>query len=179
MNNNMPTPRELLEKQWVKKDGSIDTGMVEFCLKGSNFVDMGGYYIDFGMKPTIDSTIYYADQNPGTFEMAEDPGTSWETFRAYNMKNSPQDQIERIEGGARQATIMNNYHTDRTSGMIKMWSTFHTNHLRPTERLATEKELAIILEQLKAEQAKYEKRLAAYYKRYSHKIRTSSYWADR
>lgn len=174
---NKITIKEAVSRKWK------DAKMVDWCLKNTVYIDMGEYYLDLMSKPKIDSTIHYADQIPGTYEMAEDPGTSWEVFKNYNTRlNSPARDLEYIENGY-EVLIMNQYRADKPdpmNGLLKAWSTKRWNEdLQDGQRLATAEELEIITKALKTEAENYEKRLRTYYKRYKNKINTNSYWADR
>lgn len=166
--------KELLKKQWG------DEGMVNYCLKSSTFLDMNGYFLDLLSKPSISKTIYYADTDHSTGKMAKDPGSSFEVFFNRNIRlNSPQRSIKEIEDGA-DITILNQYRDDKTNGELKSWQTKGRHEeVKDYNRMATPEEGKMILEGLKIELAKYEKRLKTYYKRYGHKVTTSSYWADR
>lgn len=175
------TLRELLELVWTRKNGQVDQKMVEFCLKDSNYIDMGNYFLDIGRsKPTIDKTIYYADQDRSTGEMAKDPGTSFETFKRYNKKNSPQSDIDAINESSVTVVIRPQYYGDKTGGILCTWGIKkYFDKLGEKDREATPAEKQIIIEAIKVAAENYDKRLSAYYKKYSSKIRTSSYWADR
>jgi len=166
--------QHLLAKQWS------DQKMVDHCIKNSVYLDMGEYYLDLLSKPTITKTIYYADQDYATGKMAKDPGTSWEVFKNHNMRmNSPQKWIENLEKNHQVIVITIQYHVDKTGGRLKGWTTKRSYEVAPEDKEATEKETKIIIEGLKQEVIKYDKRLKTYFKRYSDKIRTSSYWAER
>lgn len=175
------TIKELLQKVWIKRNGEIDESMVSYCLKNTTYLNMGSYHLSLADKPSMDKTIYYADTDYGTGKMAKDPGTSFEVFRSHNIRmNSPKDRIEKIEENSEQITIHTKYNQRDTQNKIKGWTTKRwSEELRNNGRIATEEERQVILEGLKIELAKYEKRLATYFKRYGKHITTSSYWAER
>ena len=174
----MKTLKEILESRWTRQNGEIDQHMVDYCLKSSTYLEINGYYLDLLHKPSINSTIYYADQEYGTHKMAKDPGTGWNVFHNYNIRlNSPKHWIETIESGEQEVTIHDQY---ENSEGLKGWTTKRwSEEPRNNGRVATEEEKQVILEGLKIELEKYEKRLKTYFKRYSSKISTSSYWAER
>lgn len=168
------TLKQAIETQWKN-----DPAMVNHCLKNTVYLEMDGYFLSVANKPIIDSTIYYADQDYNTGEMAKDPGNSKEVFKRYNIRlNSPIRNIEYMDK-CEDVVISPNYYNDRT-GLLKSWSTKRSYEpLAEGSRLATEQEKKMIYEALQEEGKKYEARLETYYKRYGNKIRTNSYWADR
>ena len=174
----MKTLLQAISERWTRKNGEVDHKMVEFCMKHSRYLTFDNFYLDLLGKPSIDSTIYYADTDYITGGMAKDPGTSFQTFFNHNIRlNSPKHWIETIEKNEQEITIHNNYDN---SDIIKGWTTKRFSETpRANGRIATDQEKEAILEGLKEELAKYEKRLKTYFKRYSNKINTSSYWAER
>lgn len=171
----MKSVEELLTLQW-----NGDQKMVAYLLKGATYLNMGSYYLDVGGRPTISRTIYYADTDYATGEMADDPGTSYNVFKNHNMRlHSNQRWIEELEEGRVEVVITQQYHQDKTGGCLKGWTTKRSYELQANDVVATPEERAKILQTLKEQDRLYEKRLETYYKRYGHKVRTSSYWADR
>jgi len=176
----MKTVKELLSQQWIKRNGEVDQGMVDHCLKSSIYADMGTYYLDICSKPRIDSTLYYADIDYSTGEMAKDIGKEFHTFKNYNMRmNSNRKWLEKLVEDNYEVVIFTQYTNDKTDGLIKHWSNRRSYEALETDQKATQEEKEKIIQVLKEQDKKYEKRLAAYYKRYADKISTSSYWADR
>jgi len=165
---NKPSVEDILKKVWGNR-----TDMVNYCLK-SSFVDMGEYYLDFGDKPVISNKIYYSDQKPGSYEMADDPGTSWEVFKKYNLDLNL-NSIDYSRGKNLCITTADN----KTDGLVKYWSQKYTAEMRNGDRLATEEEKKIIEKYAEEKKEEYILRLERYYKRYQNKITTVSYWADR
>lgn len=166
----------LLRTQWVKRDGSPDESMVKYCLKSSTYLDTGKYYLNIGDKPSIDSDIWYDDET-------EKPEINFDTFRNYNMRHNAPDNLDEMAASGRvHVWIYTNYSTDRTGGKLKGWTTTHRGeeprHLGDY-RQATPAEVEAIRKGLAEMTAAYEKRLASYWKRYSSKVSTRGYWANR
>jgi hypothetical protein len=174
---------DTLALQWTKRDGTPDEKMIDHCIKNIIWVDMGDYYLEAMNKPGIDSTIYYADEDYTTGEMAEDPGTDWQVFKRYNLRHhSPENDLKFINEDRQEVVIYTKYCQDKTGGTLKGWTTKRGyEELIETDkkRLATPEEVKAIVETLEEQTRLYEKRLENYYKRYGKKVRTSSYWANR
>lgn len=165
----------LLRTQWVKRDGSPDESMVKYCLKSANYIDTGAYYLNVGDKPSIDSTMWYDDETAS-------PEENFETFRAYNMRGKRFDLDELIANGRSNIWVYTNYTRDRSGGKLKGWTTTHWDeeprHLGEYHR-ATDDDIMAIRQGLSEMKSAYEKRLATYWKRYSHKVHAAGYWANR
>lgn len=168
--------QSLLEKQWVKRDGTPDPKMVEYCLKSSTYIDIGPYYINIGDKPSIDSTMWYDDETEGP------DSSKFEAFRAYNMRGKRFDLDELAADGRSNVWIYTNYTTDRTEGKLKGWLVTrigeeprHVGDYQP----ASDDDIMAIKQGLAEMKAAYEKRLTTYWKRYSNKVHAAGYWANR
>jgi len=166
----------LLRTQWVKRDGTPDESMVKYCLKSNTYIDIGPYYINIGVKPSIDSTMWYDDETEGP------DASKFEAFRAYNMRGKRFDLDELAANGRSNVWVYTNYTNDRTGGKLKGWSTTHWDeeprHLGDYHK-ATDDDIMAIKQGLAEMKAAYEKRLATYWKRYSNKVHAAGYWANR
>ena len=164
----------LLRKQWVKRDGSADESMVKYCLTSSHYIDTGKYYLNVGDKPGIESQMWYDDETEGP------DASKFEAFRAYNLRGKRLDFEEATEN--RQIWVYVNYTHDRTGGKLMGWTTSRHGeepHHLGAYHLATDDDIMAIKQGLAAIRAAYEKRLKTYWKRYSHKVHASGYWANR
>jgi hypothetical protein len=168
--------QSLLEKQWVKRDGSPDPKMVEYCLKSANYIDVGPYYLNIGDKPSIDSTMWYDDETDGP------DASKFEAFRSYNMRGKRLTFEESTDHGRSEVYIYTNYTTDRTGGKLKGWLTARIGeeprHVGDFHK-ATEDDIMAIKQGLAEMKEAYEKRLKTYWKRYSNKVHAAGYWANR
>lgn len=169
----------LLQKQWVKRDGTPDTKMADYCLKSSKYIDTGNYYLDIGnSKPTIDSQMWYDDETDGP------DASQFEAFRAYNLRsNNPRRSLEKLaDSGQSVVWIYTKYTRDHTEGKIKGWLAARVGeeprHVGECHQ-ATDDDIMAIKQGLAEIAADYEKRLATYWKRYSSKVHASGYWANR
>lgn len=167
----------LLRKQWVKRNGDVDESMVKYCLKSSLYIDTGEYYLHIGdSKPSIDSTMWYDDETEGP------DSSKFDAFRNYNMRGKRFSLDELAENGRSEVWIFTNYTRDMTGGKIKSWLVTHVGedprHVGECRR-ATADDIMAIKQGLCQIKANYEKRLANYWKRYSDKVTSAGYWANR
>lgn len=165
--------KQLLSKQWIRRDGSVDHGMVEHCLKSNNYVQVGDIYIYVGSKPTIDSEIWFDD------ETSRPDDNDFETFKEYNMRRNKHLSLdETLSNGFDTIWIYSKWNADRTAGRLAGWvPTRHGEEPRHVGevRRATPEEVEAIRQKLDEMRASYEKRLATYWKRYSHKVVARGY----
>lgn len=163
---------ELLETQWAG-----DQSMVKYCLTSANYINMGEYYLNIGDRPNIDSTIYYDD------ETARPDSKDFEIFRRYNIRHNGHRSIEEYtQNGRKKIFIYTNSSRDRTQGRLKAWTmknAYDNIDYLGDAREASEEEIEQIKQALMILNKAYEKRLEAYWKRYSNKIRTHGYFANR
>lgn len=173
------TLQELLEQIWIKRNGEIDQKMIDYCIKSGNHIDMGDYWLNIGKnKPTIDKTLYFADTDYSTGEYITAPKNTWELFKSYNMRmNSNEKWLEELE----KSDILLRPQYKKTGSSIMSWTNADNwrFELVEGERIATSEEKEIIIKALKESDKKYLTRLERYYKRYSDKVWTQTYWADR
>ena len=167
----------LLRKQWTKRDGSPDESMVRHCLKSAKYIDLGNYYLDIGEnKPTIDSDLWYDDETEGP------DASKFQVFYNYNMQHKRFDLDKLAADGRDKVWIYTKYTRDQTEGKLKGWTVTRW-HEEPRHlgeyREATADDIAAIKQGLAEIRADYEKRLATYWKRYSHKVMARGYWANR
>lgn len=173
----MSNLKELYSKQWIRKDGTPDQGMVDYCIKHSKYVDMGDYFLNVGdSKPTIESTMWYDDTTKG-------PDENFENFRAYNLRQNAHTFEDMTSNGRTQIWTYVNYYGDKTEGKLRGWSTTRVGEeprFNDTQYwAATPEEIEAIKKGLDEIRADYEKRLETYWKRYSNKVSARGYWADR
>lgn len=161
--------KELLQEEWTKKDGTIDIKMVDYCMKSAKYICINNdTFVDIGKdKPTIKSTIWYDDTT-------EDPGTALDTFIFENRYNIPQE----LEMTKRCETLkLSAKYNNRTN--VKLCNLTYCSEDSDRQRDVTQTELDLINKTIRELQEDYKKRLIAYYKKYSHKICSCGYWADR
>jgi hypothetical protein len=168
----------LLAKNWVKRDGSVDQRMVDYCLKSSKYIDIGEYYLNIGnSKPGIDSTMWYDDETEGPDD------SKFSAFRAYNLRGgNARTYDELVADGRTEFWVFINSYRDMTGGKIKAWTVTRPgdepNHVG-NFRKATDDDIMAIKQGLAEIRADYEKRLERYWKRYSNKVHAAGYWANR
>lgn len=168
----------LLHTQWIKRDGTPDEKMADYCLKSSKYIDLGDYYLNIGnSKPGIDSTMWYDDTTKGP------DSSKFEAFRAYNLRgNNAQTFDEVVNSGRTEFWVYTNYTVDRTNDKLRGWTASRPGdeprHVG-SYRKATADDIVAIKQGLAEIRADYEKRLKTYWKRYSNKVHAAGYWADR
>lgn len=166
-----------LSKEWRKSNGAIDEKMVDYCLKSTTYVKIKPFYIDIGQKETISKDLWYSDENEQG-EHINAPDKNKALFIAYNLRlNSDQNIIEGLESNSLRLSIIN----DNDNTDLKRLSTLLYNEMpnKPLERIATKEESEIILNAMREKLEQYKIRLERYYKRYSDKVMTRTYWASR
>lgn len=157
----MASLEELLSVQW-----NGDRKMVEHCLKHCLYIQLGDTFIRVGdRKPSIDRDLWYDDETDG-------PAETFENFKAYNMRTNAPRLIDESHGRELYVTV--NYNGDRTNGKLLALTTYDVDN-----RLATDEEIALANNALSEARADYEKRLAAYWKRYSSKVHARGYYVNR
>jgi hypothetical protein len=155
--------RELLVKVWNIK-GIASTKMVEHCLRSSKYIRLGDLFVDCAdLKPSIDSKIYYDDETP-------EPNITYSTFYNYNIRKAPKPLELRNQWG--KLVLRTQYFTGDVTNLT-------TYDYEEEGREVTKEELKLINEARKEVYDNYVKRLETYYKKYSNKIRTCGYWANR
>ena len=167
----------LIRQQWVKRDGTPDESMVKYCLKEGKYIDLGDYYLRVGdAKPNIEKTMWYDDETEGP------DASRFEAFREYNMRGKRLSLEDAMDYGRSEVWIFTQYTHDRTGGKLKSWLTARIGE-EPTHvgeyRKATEDDIKAIKQGLAEIKADYEKRLKTYWKKYSAKVRSAGYWANR
>lgn len=169
---------QLLSKQWVKRDGTVDQRMVDYCLKEHKYIDLGEYYLEISQsKPRIESQMWYDDETEGP------DASKFTAFRNYNLKGGKAPTFDEIvESGRSEIWVYDHYTVDRTNGKIKGWTASRVGdepHHVGSYRKATEDDIMAIKQGLAEVRMDYETRLQRYWKRYSNKVHASGYWADR
>jgi hypothetical protein len=166
--------QELLSQQWVKRDGSIDHKMVDYCMKDNIYIQVGDTFINVGdKKPRIESQMWYDDETDGP------DASKFEAFRNYNVRSGLQPMLE--DDGIRQVWLTTNWYGDKTEGKMLSMTIKRVDDLPRSGELrrATPQEIALANEARKQANADYELRLQRYWKRYSNKVHASGYWANR
>jgi hypothetical protein len=172
------TLRELLEKVWTR-DSGIDQRMVEHCLKSSNYIDMGEFYLDLGQsKPTITKDLYFADTDYSTGEYRSAPDNTWKLFKSYNMRmNSNQKWLDELKD---HDIIFKTQYSRHIGGELMTWANDNYNYRKDEGDItATPEQKEIVINALIESDKKYLTRLERYYKRYADKVWTHTYWAER
>lgn len=169
--------RAELAKKWKKRDGSTDEKMVDYCLKSSNYIKLGDYWVNCGdKKPRIQSDLWYDDETEGPDD------TRYEAFKEYNMRSNKQPMLsEQSEfGGVREVWLAKNYYGDEGNRLLAVIVKRADDLPRAGElRKATADEIEAINKARAEVNADYEKRLERYWKRYNSKVMARGYWANR
>lgn len=138
----------------------------EYHIKEYTFIMLGNRLVNIGKrKPGIERSIYYDDETPR-------PNINYEFFEYYNMKTAFGMYIKKDLIDEDLALIKN----------YKYWFnvTRYTYYNRtPDMIILTKDEKKQILAANKILVKDYEKRLKTYFKKYSDKIYTHGYWANR
>lgn len=152
-----------------------------FFNKAWHYMTDDGYIISFE-RPRIESCMYYDDET-------EAPSTRFESFKHYNMfynfNNSVDRWMEKEHDLRTKGCTYGNHarmHLLVTNGSFTSIATVNNyyNEINPFKvRNLTDEEIQEIIEINNAMKTDYEKRLKTYYKKYSHKITTYGYWANR
>jgi hypothetical protein len=160
----MQTLQELLERQWVKRDGTPDHKMVSYLLKEGTYIQSGDTFIYVGdKKPTIEKTMWHDDTQAG-------PAANFSNFYDYNMR------FKRFKLNDNQHFVATQYYGDKTEGKL-LGVTIDDG--RGTIRPMTAEEVDKANAALRDVMNDYGKRLRTYWKKYSTQVHASGYWVDR
>lgn len=160
--------KELLNLQWNSNEK-----MVKYCLTSSLYIQLNDKFVVVcSKKPKIDSDIWYDDET-------KSPSVTFESFVDNNTRNLPNYfQLENIRfGNHRSLFIAPQYYADKTDG--KLCGLRYEDDNFTDGRKVSKEELEIINQAVSEVRADYEKRLKRYWKRYSDKVTTKGYWANR
>ena len=148
-----------------------DEKMVAHCMKSTKYIELDNWFLDVcNAKPTIDATMYYNDEYAA-------PETNKEGFINYNRHNMPElltDENRHFLAGKYWKQ-----NGERLAGIIscRRWDEPHSSC--EVMRELTPAEIETINAAIEEVRADYQKRLETYFKRYSGKISTHGYWANR
>lgn len=158
----------LLNKQWAN-----DASMVKECLK-STYIKLGDKLVAVASKPHIETTIYYDDET-------DRPEVDFDYFVEYNLRNALRlwELETSSSNGAARLYIAPNYYHDQTDGKLCGLRYMHDFEDTEAMELVTTEQLYLINQAEAKVLEDYKKRLATYWKRYSDKVRTHGYWANR
>lgn len=162
----------LLETTWKKRNGETDQKMVDHCLKSGKYIKVDDMFVQVcDLKPSINTTIWYDDEG-------KDPGSGKKTFMHYNERmNMPKEYEPRFR--YQDLHFIVQYWDDKTGGRLAGLAYKEENSTLPLIRKVTPEELEQINAAVSEVRADYAKRLETYYAKYSHKIHSSGYWANR
>lgn len=168
--------RSLLGKQWIRNNGETDERMVKHCLNDYRYLFIDGQFVQIiGSKPTIHSVMYYDDETEG-------PNHNYAAFVAYNESHTHLDHYKKMAnswGDYVPLVIGPAYWGDRTDGKLASVGYSRTEEVAEGYRKVTDEELILINQVVDEVKEDYLKRLDRYFKRYSDKICSSGYWANR
>lgn len=151
-----------------------DASMVKFCMNNSKYIAIdGGFIKACDSKRGIDSTIYYDDEY-------ESPGESKEVFIAYNVRHNMPETFD-TDNTRFELYAVRHYNGQKNDVLMQVHvhDTFNNMRANHIIRKLTEAEIQQINAAIKEVQEHYKKRLNTYYKKYSHKVYASGYWANR
>ena len=160
--------RKLLGVTWKKWDGSVDDKMVNFCMRSSKYIKIGNKFIDCcNAKPSIESTLYYDDETKG-------PNTDWEGFYNYNMRYK--FELYNLTHRGDEVLVLISQYGKNSDGL---YCPRYMDKYEWKGELITAEELTLINNAILEVKDDYIKRLKTYFKKYSDKIGTHGYWANR
>lgn len=162
----------LLAMTWKKRNGETDQKMVEHCLKSGKYVKIDDMFVNVcDLKPSIDSTIWYDDEG-------KDPGSGKKTFMSLNNRMHMPDLYE-MKFRYQDLYFIVHYWDDKTAGKLVSLAYKEESSTLPLIRKVTPEELKKINAAVSEVRADYAKRLENYFNRYSDKIHSCGYWANR
>lgn len=161
----------LLNIQW-----NNDPGMLKHCLTNTYYIALGeGVYLSVGSKQSIDKTMYYDDETTG-------PENNKENWIAYNKRRSPEHyDLTRIHGYNEPRTLVMQpqYFGNKTDSKLLGLTYDPRGEFLPLAQTVSPELLKRINEEVDNINADFDKRLETYWKRFSNKVRTQGYWANR
>lgn len=167
-NEDKTTLIELLNQQWDN-----DASMVKECLK-STYIKLDDKFVAVANKWGIDKDIYYDDET-------DRPEVDFDYFANYNIRDKA--RMWALESNSCNSTarlyIAPNYYHDQTNGKLCGLRYMEDCESKKDCELVTTEQLYLINQAEAKVLEDYKKRLAVYWKRYSDKVRTRGYWANR
>lgn len=155
-----------------------EAGLNDYLIQNYHYTKIQGLYVEvYKKKPPIDRVIFYDDKY-------ERPKVDFELFKAYNFRLNAQGLTDKdIKGLGANSTIVIAY---EENGKFYLKTFSHEYYLKEyctfqgsNSYTLTQEEKKQVVNELKALQADYIKRLETYWKKYSDKVYTYGYWADR
>jgi hypothetical protein len=168
----------LLALTWRKRNGEIDQGMVDHCLKTGKYIRIGDLFVSVcDRKPAIDTTIWYDDTTKG-------PDANFANFLHLNERNNMPGLWKldtRYCGRESELYIRVQYNGDKTGGKLATLEMIPEGFARDgIIRKATPQDLEQINAAVQEVRDDYRKRLDAYWKRYGKtQVSSRGYWVDR
>lgn len=161
----------LLNIQW-----NNDPGMLKHCLTNSYYIALGeGVYLDVGSKQSIDKTMYYDDETPS-------PEATKENWKAYNKRRSPEHYVALRTAGfyePRVLVMQPQYFGNKTDSKLLGLTYDPRGEFLPLAQTVSPELLVRINNEVDLINADFDKRLETYWKRFSSKVGTRGYWANR
>ena len=161
---NKQTLEQELKSYWKNDD------MVKHCMKHDKYIQLGEWFVSVcDSKPTIQHEMYYNDEYSA-------PGTDEESFTRYNSRHMPST----IDTSKYNIFIIKHYcgQTDQKLACLSLVSKYEDTNNEAIKQLSPD-EVEAVNNAIKEVQVNYAKRLKTYFKRYSDKITTHGYWANR
>lgn len=155
-----------------------EAGLDDYYIEEYHYTKIHGFYMQiYKKKPSIDRVIYYDDEY-------ERPKVDFELFKAYNFRMNAQGLTdEEIEKLGANSTIVIAYEYCGKFYLNAFSCEHYLKEFYTLQGLSsytlTQEEKKQVVNVLKALQADYIKRLETYWKKYSDKVYTYGYWADR
>ena len=146
--------------------------MIDHCTRSSKYVEIDGWYVSVcDSKPSIESRMWYDDEQ-------EDPGVGKERFMSYN-KSMHMPELLDTRNSRYDYYLCRQYCGSNES--LASVQAFERGDKLPdwVIRKLEPDEIQIVNGAIKEVQADYTNRLERYYNKYSGKIRSSGYWANR
>lgn len=165
----------------LKKIWHDDEKMINFCLKDDYFLNMNDFFISFKHKPKIEKTIYYDDER-------ETPKITKDNFINYNLRHNFNNQLD-FNFKDNLYCLIDNYKQTNKIKILKELKPYERTQLVYKDdkvffnnneiNLLNDDDIKKIETLLKTLKDDYLKRLNNYWNRYSNKINTYGYYANR
>ena len=167
----MKTLVEDLELSWVKQNGEVDRNMVNHCLNNYKYINIDGLWVNVcRSKPGIQNKMWYDDEMPN-------PGENKEMFIAYNIRSAP----GRFDNSRYKGWFISNRWAQDGSTLTTITMQRFFNQSPPANyiREITQTEFDELNKAIDEVRADYMKRLETYWKKYSDKVYSVGYLANR
>lgn len=156
-----------LRDYWKKEN------MVAHCMKNCKYIEIGALFVNVcDAKPSIRRDMYYDDEYAA-------PSTAMENWIAYNWRTAP----DLLDTDRNRFFLIKNYcgkGGDRLASIAacRRWEEKPLTSCEPIREMTAD-EITAANAAIEEVRADYRKRLENYYKKYSDKIYTVGYWANR